>query len=211
MAFTPRGGRGGDRGGRGGFGGGRGGDRGGRGGFARGGGRDRGGRGGRGGGARGGRGAPRGGRGAPRGGRGGGAKGGAKTIVEPHRHEGIFVARGKEDMLVTKNLSPGESVYGEKRISVESAGPANEDGTPGTTKVEYRVWNPFRSKLAAGVLGGMDEIFIKPGAKVLYLEAVFAREVQKLRDERIKPLEQLTLEPFERDHCIVSGRYVRSM
>lgn len=44
MAFTPRGGRGGDRGGRGGFS--RGGDRGGRGGFSRGGGGDRGGRGG---------------------------------------------------------------------------------------------------------------------------------------------------------------------
>lgn len=29
-------------------------------------------------------------------------------------------------------------------------------------------------------------------------EAVFAREVAKLRDERIKPKEQLTLEPFER-------------
>merc|ERR1711964_956388 len=41
-------------------------------------------------------------------------------------------------------------------------------------------------------------------------EAVFAREVQKLREERIKPLEQLTLEPFERDHCVVVGRYVRS-
>ncbi|TAQ89734.1 hypothetical protein B7494_g1926 [Chlorociboria aeruginascens] len=238
---------------------------------------------------------------------------------EPHRHPGIFVARGKEDMLVTKNISPGESVYGEKRISVENASGINADGTHGTTKTEYRVWNPFRSKLAAGVLGGLDEIFIKPGSKVLYLgaasgtsvshvadivgptgtvfavefshrsgrdlinmathrtnvipiiedarhplryrmlvsmvdvvfadvaqpdqarivalnahlflkvgggivvsikancidstavpEAVFAREVQKLREERIKPLEQLTLEPFERDHCIVVGRYVRS-
>lgn len=29
-------------------------------------------------------------------------------------------------------------------------------------------------------------------------EAVFAREVQKLKEERIKPFEQLTLEPFER-------------
>lgn len=46
-------------------------------------------------------------------------------------------------MLVTKNLTPGEAVYGEKRISVE--GPANEDGA--VTKVEYRVWNPFRSKV----------------------------------------------------------------
>jgi len=32
----------------------------------------------------------------------------------------------------------------------------NEDGT----KVEYRVWNPFRSKLAAAVLGGVDNIWI---------------------------------------------------
>lgn len=29
-------------------------------------------------------------------------------------------------------------------------------------------------------------------------EAVFAREVQKMKDERFKPIEQLTLEPFER-------------
>jgi hypothetical protein len=42
-----------------------------------------------------------------------------QVIVEPHRHEGIFIARGKEDALVTKNMVPGESVYGEKRVSVE--------------------------------------------------------------------------------------------
>ena len=70
-------------------------------------------------------------------------KGGSKVIVEPHRHEGIFVARGKEDALVTLNSTPGVAVYGEKRISVE--GPVT---TPGEVapKVEYRVWNPFRSK-----------------------------------------------------------------
>lgn len=32
----------------------------------------------------------------------------------------------------------------------------NEDGT----KTEYRVWNPFRSKLAAAILGGVDNIHI---------------------------------------------------
>ena len=70
-------------------------------------------------------------------------KGGAKVVVEPHRHEGIFVARGKEDALVTLNSTPGVAVYGEKRISVE-----NPSSTPGgvAEKVEYRVWNPFRSK-----------------------------------------------------------------
>lgn len=33
--------------------------------------------------------------------------------------EGVFIARGKEDALVTRNFVPGSEVYGEKRISVE--------------------------------------------------------------------------------------------
>ena len=72
-------------------------------------------------------------------------KGGAKVVVEPHRHEGIFVARGKEDALVTLNSTPGVAVYGEKRISVEVP-PAPGADSSNPTKVEYRVWNPFRSK-----------------------------------------------------------------
>lgn len=123
--------------------------------------------------ARGARGGARGGRGGARGGRGG-AKGGSNVIVEPHRHPGIFIAKGKEQMLVTKNLVPGESVYGEKRISV--------DGGVDGTKVEYRVWNPFRSKLAAGVLGGLDHVFIQPGAKVLYLGAASGTSVSHVAD-----------------------------
>ncbi|KAI1173711.1 Fibrillarin-domain-containing protein [Nemania sp. FL0916] len=305
MSFARGGGRGGPRGGgRGGFGGGRGrggGDRGGRGGFG-GGGRG-GGRGGFGGDR--GRGGPRG-RGAPRGGgrggRGGGPGGaGAKVVVEAHRHGGIFVSRGKEDHLLTRSVAPGVE-YGEKRISVDQATKDAEGGSV-TTKIEYRIWNPFRSKLAAAVIGGIDNIFIAPGKKVLYLgaasgtsvshvefshrsgrdlttmaqqrtnvipivedarhpmkyrmlvpmvdvifldvaqpdqariailnaqlflkigggivisikancidstaapEAVFASEVQKLRQGGLKPLEQVTLEPYERDHAVVAGRY----
>ncbi|KAK1659219.1 Fibrillarin-domain-containing protein [Colletotrichum godetiae] len=323
--FTPRGGgRGGGRG----FGGRGGGDRGGfggrgggRGGF--GGDRGRGGFGGRGGAAGGGRGGPGGGRGrggVSKGGRGGGPggqKGGQKVIVEPHRHEGIFVVRGKEDAIATRNIVPGESVYGEKRVSVDNQ-TQNEDGTTTTTKIEYRVWNPFRSKLAAAVIGGLEKLYFGPGSKVLYLggasgtsvshvadivgptgfvyavefsprsgrdligmaakrtnvvpivedarqplkyrmlmpmvdcifadvaqpdqarivamnahqflkvgggilisikancidstapaHKVFAMEVEKLRGERITPKEQLTLEPFERDHCLVAAEYSR--
>ncbi|PKU74949.1 mediator of RNA polymerase II transcription subunit 36a [Dendrobium catenatum] len=253
----------------------------------------------------GGRGAGRGGM-RGRGGRGG-MKGGSKVVVQPHRHDGVFVAKGKEDALCTKNMVSGESVYGEKRISVQ-----NEDGT----KVEYRVWNPFRSKLAAAILGGVDNIWIAPGSRVLYLgaasgttvshvsdivgptgmvyavefsnrsgrdlvnmakkrtnvipiiedarhptkyrmlvgmvdvifsdvaqpdqarilglnasfflkngghfvisikancidstvpaEAVFAQEVKKLQADQFKPFEQVTLEPFERDHACVVGAY----
>jgi len=100
-------------------------------------------------------------------------RGGARVVVEPHRHEGVFVARGKEDALVTLNSVPGESVYGEKRISID-----DDKGT----KVEYRVWNPFRSKVAAAILGGVDEIGMKPGSKVLYLGAAAGTTVSHVSD-----------------------------
>jgi rRNA 2'-O-methyltransferase fibrillarin len=182
--------------------------------------------------------------------------------------------------------------------------------------VEYRVWNPFRSKLAAAILGGVDNIWIGPGDKVLYLggasgttvshvsdvvgptgqvyavefshrsgrdlinvaksrtniipiiedarhplkyrmligmvdtifadvaqpdqarivainahqflrngghfvisikancidstipaEAVFSSEIEKLKKDQLKPKEQLTLEPYERDHAVVIGTF----
>ena len=38
-------------------------------------------------------------------------------------------------------------------------------------------------------------------------EAVFAREVKKLQTEGFKPAEQLTLEPYERDHAMVVGAF----
>lgn len=49
-------------------------------------------------------------------------------------------------------------------------------------KVEYRVWNPFRSKLAAAIVGGVDKIYIKPGAKVLYLGAASGTTVSHVSD-----------------------------
>ena len=32
---------------------------------------------------------------------------------------GVFIARGKEDALVTQSIVPGETVYGEKKVLVE--------------------------------------------------------------------------------------------
>ncbi|KAG6612642.1 rRNA 2'-O-methyltransferase fibrillarin [Phytophthora cinnamomi] len=232
--------------------------------------------------------------------------------VAEDAEEAVAAAVVAEDALVTLNSTPGKSVYGEKRISVDVPAASGE----GTEKVEYRVWNPFRSKIAAAILGGVDNIWIQPGAKVLYLggasgttvshvsdivgptgavyavefshrvgrdlinmaksrtnvvpiiedarhplkyrmlvpmvdvvfadvaqpdqarivalnashflkngghfvisikascidstaapEAVFAREVKKLQQEQFKPAEQLTLEPYERDHAVVVGAY----
>ena len=49
-------------------------------------------------------------------------------------------------------------------------------------KLEYRVWNPFRSKLAAAILGGIDGIHMKPGSKVLYLGAAAGTTVSHVSD-----------------------------
>jgi len=103
-------------------------------------------------------------------------KGGAKVLIEPHkRFQGIFIARGKEDALVTKNLDPGQSVYGEKRIEIDDEVNVGE-------KIEYRVWNPFRSKLGAGVLAGIDQLNIYPGCKLLYLGAASGTSVSHCSD-----------------------------
>jgi rRNA 2'-O-methyltransferase fibrillarin len=46
-------------------------------------------------------------------------RGGAKVFIQPHRLAGIFVAKGQQEALVTKSYVPGESVYNEKRITVD--------------------------------------------------------------------------------------------
>ena len=59
--------------------------------------------------------------------------------------------------LLTRNLVPGKRVYNEELIQ--------RDG------VEYRTWDPFRSKLAAAILKGMPDDVIREGDRVLYLGA----------------------------------------
>eukprot|EP00954_Amorphochlora_amoebiformis_P009895 774148-Amorphochlora_amoeboformis.AAC.1 len=70
-------------------------------------------------------------------------------------------------------MDPGVSVYGEKRIAVE-------DEKLG--KIEYRIWNPFRSKLAAAVLGGIRNVYINPGCKLLYIGAASGTTVSHCSD-----------------------------
>ena len=41
-------------------------------------------------------------------------------------------------------------------------------------------------------------------------EAVFAAEVKKMQEGGLKPKEQLSLEPYERDHALVSAIYLRN-
>lgn len=60
-------------------------------------------------------------------------------------------------VLLTRNLAPGKKVYNEGLVL--------KDG------VEYRTWDPFRSKLAAAIIKGLPADVVHEGLKVLYLGA----------------------------------------
>jgi len=55
--------------------------------------------------------------------------------------------------------------------------------------------------------GGHVVISIKASCidSVAAPSAVFVQEVQRLRENKFKPIEQITLEPYERDHAMVAG------
>lgn len=55
----------------------------------------------------------------------------------------------------TKSLVPSKRVYGEKLIEIDG--------------IEYRIWNPNKSKLSAAIINGLKNMPIKRGSKVLYL------------------------------------------
>jgi fibrillarin-like pre-rRNA processing protein len=82
--------------------------------------------------------------------------------------EGIFKIERERDILATKNMTPGKTVYGESTFQVG--------------EVEYRSWNPFRSKLAAALSKGLDLMPIKPGGLVLYLGAASGTTISHVSD-----------------------------
>jgi fibrillarin-like pre-rRNA processing protein len=68
--------------------------------------------------------------------------------------DGVYKVDGK---LATRNLVRGRRVYDEELVEYEGE--------------QYRLWNPYRSKLAAAIMKGMKELKIRRGSKVLYLGA----------------------------------------
>ena len=106
-----------------------------------------------------------------------------KSTITNHRLEGIYILNtGKEQSLVTLNLNPGESVYGEKRISIEDQTTLPDGTTTQPKKIEYRIWNIFRSKLGAAIINGIEKIYMKPGSKVLYLGAANGTTISHVSD-----------------------------
>jgi fibrillarin-like pre-rRNA processing protein len=77
------------------------------------------------------------------------------------------VHQGRE-RLATRSQAPGTSVYGEDIVKIADT--------------EYRIWDPFRSKLAAAILNGLSQLPIKPGNSVLYLGAASGTTASHVSD-----------------------------
>jgi fibrillarin-like pre-rRNA processing protein len=70
--------------------------------------------------------------------------------------------------LATRNLVPGRNVYGELLVKHEA--------------VEYRIWDAYRSKLAAAIMNGLETVPIQQGHAVLYLGAASGTTASHVSD-----------------------------
>ena len=80
----------------------------------------------------------------------------------------FWIKTDGEKKLATENLVPGNQVYKEKLIV--------KKGT------EYRLWDPFRSKLAAAIMNELEYFPFKNKTKVLYLGASTGTTVSHISD-----------------------------
>jgi fibrillarin-like pre-rRNA processing protein len=73
-----------------------------------------------------------------------------------------------EKQLATLNLVKGVDVYGEKLVKYDGE--------------EYRVWDPFRSKLAAALQNGLTDLTVMNKSKILYIGASTGTTVSHISD-----------------------------
>lgn len=67
----------------------------------------------------------------------------------------VWIEVSGKEKLATKNYVPGNNVYGEHLQKLSNT--------------EFRIWDPFRSKLAASIINGLKNVPFKIGSTILYL------------------------------------------
>jgi len=73
-----------------------------------------------------------------------------------------------EKKLATQNFVPGNQVYNEMLVQYNG--------------VECRIWNPFRSKLAAAIMNGLDDFPFTQKSDVLYLGVSTGTTISHISD-----------------------------
>jgi len=73
-----------------------------------------------------------------------------------------------EKKLATQNLVPGNQVYNEKLVQHKGS--------------EYRIWNPFRSKLAAAIMNDLKNFPFNQKSDILYLGVSTGTTISHISD-----------------------------
>jgi len=73
-----------------------------------------------------------------------------------------------EKKLATQNLVPGNQVYNEKLVQ--------------SKEIEYRIWNPFRSKLAAAIMNDLKNFPFNQKSDILYLGVSTGTTISHISD-----------------------------
>ena len=85
------------------------------------------------------------------------------------KYSNVYISGSPQNLkLYSKNLVPGNKVYGEKLVSFKGE--------------EYREWDPFRSKLAAMILEKPSLEFLTKDLSCLYLGASSGTTISHLSD-----------------------------
>ena len=88
--------------------------------------------------------------------------------MEDVKNNFFWVKVDGQEKLATENLVAGNQVYKEKLV--------NKKG------IEYRVWDPFRSKLAAVIMNGLEIFPFQEKSKVLYLGVSTGTTISHISD-----------------------------
>jgi len=90
-------------------------------------------------------------------------------IREDDKRRGLYWVRfeGREKP-ATASIAEGVIVYGEQTLKVGDK--------------EYRVWDPYRSKLSAALIQGLSAFAFEPGTSVLYLGAASGTTASHVSD-----------------------------
>ena len=80
----------------------------------------------------------------------------------------IWIQVDGEKKLATENLIPGNQVYNEKLVQHKGS--------------EYRIWNPFRSKLAAAIMNDLKNFPFNQKSDVLYLGVSTGTTISHISD-----------------------------
>lgn len=91
-----------------------------------------------------------------------------ENVLDVDKKNFYWIRVDGEEKLATENLVIGNQVYKEKLVKKKD--------------VEYRLWDPFRSKLAASIMNGLEIFPITDKSNILYLGVSTGTTISHISD-----------------------------